>query len=181
MDYNMLITVVVGNPKPDSRTLQLALGLAALIEHESEPRVVDLARYAHRIFEWPSEELSELNEAVAASDLVIFGSPTYKATYTGLLKGFLDRYPAAGLKDVCAIPVMTGANRTHAMGPEVNLRPLLVELGAIVPTRGLYFETPHMARADLLLREWVAENAIGLEAIRAIAKVKAGAVAGGAR
>lgn len=33
-----------------------------------------------------------LNARVAESDLAVFASPTYNATFTGLLKAFLDRY-----------------------------------------------------------------------------------------
>ena len=75
---------------------------------------------------------------MAASDVVIVASPTYKATYTGLLKVFLDRFPHQGLGGVTAIPLMLGAADTHALAVEHGLRPLLVELGASVPTRGLF-------------------------------------------
>jgi FMN reductase len=75
---------------------------------------------------------------VAASEVVIVASPTYKATYTGLLKVFLDRFPHQGLGGVTAIPLMLGASDAHALAVEHTLRPLLVELGATVPTRGLF-------------------------------------------
>jgi FMN reductase len=37
-----------------------------------------------------------------------------------------------------AVPVMLGATSHHALAPELHLRPLLVELGASVPTPALY-------------------------------------------
>ena len=174
----MNICVLAGNPKPASRTLTLAERLAQLIGEmagSAELTVIDLATHSEDIFRWPSEEMTALSAQVAASDLVIVASPTYKATYTGLLKGFLDRYPALGLRDVCAIPVMTGADKGHSMAPEVNLRPLLVELGALVPTRGLYFETPAMYRMDEVLSEWLADNAAGVRQVLLAAEAKAGA------
>jgi len=105
---------------------------------EAERLVVDLATLGASLLDWEAAEVSELNAAVAASDLVIVASPTYKATYTGLLKLFLDRYGNNGLAGTVAVPVMTGAAPIHALAPEVSLRPLLVELGASVPTRGLF-------------------------------------------
>jgi FMN reductase len=75
---------------------------------------------------------------VAASRLLVVASPTYKATYTGLLKAFLDRFPHQGLAGVTAVPLMLGASHAHSLAPEHGLRPVLVELGASVPTRGLY-------------------------------------------
>ncbi|MEV8610856.1 NAD(P)H-dependent oxidoreductase [Amycolatopsis sp. NPDC051373] len=66
--------------------------------------------HSAEIFAWPSEVMSALTERVAGSDLVVIASPTYKATYTGLVKAFLDRYAAGALAGVTAIPVMTGGS-----------------------------------------------------------------------
>jgi FMN reductase len=158
------VVVLAGNPKPKSRTLQVAVTLAEKLLGDSvyDLTVVDLAMHSAHIFEWPSETMAALNGKVADADLLVVASPTYKATYTGLLKGFLDRYSANGLRGVTAIPVMTGADRTHAMGPDVNLRPLLVELGASVPTRSLYFVTGQMDQMEQIVADWVAENAAAL-------------------
>ena len=154
------VSVVVGNPKPSSRTAQIATTLVEtlLAPGTYKLSVIDLADHAPRLFEWPSEELAALNQEVAESDLLIVASPTYKATYTGLLKAFLDRYPNLGLSGVVAIPVMTGADLRHSMGPDVHLRPLLVELGAVVPTPGLYFVIDQMDKIDTVLADWVAKT-----------------------
>jgi len=64
-------------------------------------------------------------------------SPTYKATYTGLLKLFLDRFATDGLSGV-AVPLMLGAGPAHALAPELTLRPVLTEIGGTVPGRALY-------------------------------------------
>ena len=55
---------------------------------------------------------------------------SFKATYTGLLKLFLDQVPSNGLSGVVAVPLMLGAGPGHAMAPELLLKPVLVELGA---------------------------------------------------
>lgn len=163
----MKIAVVVGNPKPSSRTLRVAESVADVIEklmpgEPAERQIVDLAEYSSKLFEWPEPTLSELNDAVAAADVVVVASPTYKATYTGLLKAFLDRYPSNGLNGVVAVPVMTGAAADHAMATEVNLRPLLVELGATVPGRGLYMVMTRIAELDQVAAEWGEANAATL-------------------
>jgi FMN reductase len=140
----MNITVLVGNPKADSRTLHVAKVVAQALSPPSEREagnellVVDLALVAAELFDFTSTTVNDLVANVAQSDLVVVASPTYKATYTGLLKAFLDRYGNDGLKGTVAVPVMTGAAPIHALAPEVFLRPLLVELGATVPARGLY-------------------------------------------
>ncbi|WFR72587.1 NAD(P)H-dependent oxidoreductase [Prescottella defluvii] len=157
------VSIVVGNPKPDSRTLQVA---RSLVESTLEPRsydltVIDLAHYADVLFAWPSEQLDALNQQIAGADLVVVASPTYKATYTGLLKAFMDRYPNKGLSGVVAL-LMTGADLSHAMGMDVHLRPLLVELGACVPTAGLYFDMHNMDRLDEVVRDWASEHGVSL-------------------
>jgi FMN reductase len=143
-------TVVVGNPKPASRTRKIAELVARnlLGGVMGDFEVFDLAEHTHEIFAWPSDTMGILNKRVADSNLAIFASPTYKASYTGLLKAFLDRYPANGLKNVVAISLMTGADLGHSMAPTVNLIPLLLELGATVPVRGLYFNTSEMDRIE---------------------------------
>jgi FMN reductase len=138
----MSIAVVVGNPKAGSRTLRVAQAVADVLGDRlgdtTDRVVVDLAEVASQLFDYPSETVDGLLASVAASDVVIAASPTYKATYTGLLKVFFDRYGNNGLAGTVAVPVMTGAAPIHALAPEVHLRPLLVELGASTPTRGLY-------------------------------------------
>ena len=138
-------------------------------------QLIDLAEQTDEIFSWPSQKMAELNKRVADSDFAVFASPTYKATYTGLLKAFLDRYPANGLRGVTAISVMTGADFSHSMAPTVNLIPLLLELGATVPMRGLYFNTAQFDRLDALVAARAGEvrNTFGslaavVDAIRAV-------------
>jgi len=157
-------TIVVGNPKPQSRTLKVAETLVEklLAPGSYDLEIIDLADYTAEIFAWPSEKMSALNARVSESDLAVFASPTYKASYTGLLKAFLDRYPANGLTGVTAIPVHTGGDLTHAMGPTVNLAPLLVELGAVVPGRGFYFVAGQMDQLDELVERAAAEYVVNL-------------------
>ncbi|MBT1258475.1 NAD(P)H-dependent oxidoreductase [Rhodococcus erythropolis] len=156
----MKICTLVGNPKAGSRTRAAAEALAMRLAGPSDTvDVIDLAEYTSEIFAWPSEKMNTLATRVAGSAILIVASPTYKATYTGLLKSFLDRYSASDLANVRAIPVMTGADRGHRMAPDVNLRPLLVELGASVPTESLYIETPKIDTLDELLSAWVHRNA----------------------
>ncbi|HEY7275977.1 MAG TPA: NAD(P)H-dependent oxidoreductase [Trebonia sp.] len=152
------IAVVTGNPKPASRTHAVALAAADALAKElpgaEAHLVVDLAGYAPRLFDWADEELTRLTAQVAAADIAVFASPTYKASYTGLLKAFLDRYGNNGLAGVTAVPVMTGGGPGHLLAVEVHLRPVLVELGATVPSRGLYVTEPEFADPASAVAKW---------------------------
>jgi FMN reductase len=158
------IAVVTGNPKPNSRTHGVAQAVADALakeigESSTDRLVIDLAEHAPRLFEPADPELTRLTAEVAAADIAIFASPTYKATYTGLLKAFLDRYGSNGLAGLTAVAVMTGGWPGHLLAVEVHLRPVLVELGATVPARGLYVTEPELADLDAAVAKWSATAA----------------------
>ncbi len=171
VDVWMKVTIVVGNPKLRSRTRRIAemvveqlFGKAAV-----DLAVIDLAEHIDSLFVWPSDKMAMLNARVAESDLIVAASPTYKATYTGMLKAFLDRFPASGLRGTVAIGVMTGSGLGHSMAPAVNLDPLLAELGAIVPFRGLYFDTGQIDQIEHLVKGALDDAASGLNSLRLVA------------
>jgi len=134
----MTVTVVVGNPKPASRTLDAATLVAERLTGSPPDVVIDVVDLGAGLLGWGDAAVAEAVEQVKASDILICASPTFKATYTGLLKLFLDQFGAGSLAGVTAFPVMLGAGPAHAMAPEVFLRPVLVELGASCPAAGLY-------------------------------------------
>jgi len=129
--------VVVGNPRPNSRTLGAALHLVREVVGTDPDLVVDLAVAGAEVLDPASVTVSTWVDQVQAADLVVVASPTYKATYTGLLKVFLDRFPADSIAGV-AVPLMVGAGPEHALAAEHTLSPLLRHLGASVPTSALY-------------------------------------------
>jgi FMN reductase len=138
------VAVVVGNPKPKSRTYDAALLVAEQVTGTPPSLVIDLADVGAALLDWKDPGVAELVEQVRTADVVLVASPTYKATYTGLLKLFLDRFAGDALRGVVAIPLMLGGGPGHALAPELTLRPLLVEIGASVPVRGLYIlDTSH--------------------------------------
>ena len=161
VDGGLTVRAVVGNPNPGGRTTTVAeavadavagvLGGASVVEQET----VELAHIAPHLFEWGNDEVKALTETVASSAVNVFACPTYKATYTGLLKAFLDNYGNDGLAGTVAIPVMVGGTPRHALAPEVHLRPLLVELGASVPTRGLFVLDSELDSLAATVEQWM--------------------------
>jgi FMN reductase len=154
------VGLVVGNPKPQSRTLALAeavgraaAGAAGL--EGADRLTVDLADIGPQLFDWSSPLVKEAHDKISSCSLVVVASPTYKASYTGLLKSFLDWFSTSDLEGVTVIPVMTGAGAHHALAVEVHLRPVLVELGATLPSRGLYVTEGELAEPDLVISTWL--------------------------
>ena len=147
----MSLAVVVGNPKPRSRTYQAAHLVAERLTGTTPDLSIDLAGLGAALLDWSDSGIADLVSAVRASGLVIVASPTFKATYTGLLKLFLDRFPGGSLAGVTAVPVMLGGHWKHALAADLLLKPVLVELGATCPTAGLF----------LLESEWDSDLALG--------------------
>lgn len=135
------ISLVIGNPKPMSRTRTLAERFTdGLVDRaDRDQAVIDLAEQADALFPPSPERLAPFYDRLSGSDLLVVASPTYKASYTGLTKLFFDQMRPNALQGVIAIPLMTGAGAAHSLAVDFHLSPLLRELGAVVPTSGVYF------------------------------------------
>ncbi|MFE7773410.1 NADPH-dependent FMN reductase [Streptomyces sp. NPDC057445] len=75
---------------------------------------------------------------VEAADGVIVATPVYKASYTGLLKAFLDLLPQTGLAGKTVLPLVTGGSPAHVLTIDYALRPVLSALGARHVVAGRY-------------------------------------------
>jgi FMN reductase len=161
------VGVLIGNPRPFGRTSQIAREIADQIAHAVAgvvKHVVELGTYGPDVLEPGAERVSQDVDTVAQLDVLVVASPTYKATYTGLLKAFLDRYQGRGLAGVVAIPVMVGGAPHHSLAVDVHLRPLLVELGAVVPTPGLFVLDTELDQLPETVRTWLSGAASPLRA-----------------
>src|SRR4051794_21821313 len=130
MSTSPTVTVVVGNPKAASRTravgeaiasrAAVAAGLLAGDAEGADNAVIERAELGPQLFDWSSAAVRAASEQLAGSTLAIIATPVYKATYTGLLKSFLDWFGQTGLSGVTAVPVMVGASAAHALAVEVH-------------------------------------------------------------
>jgi FMN reductase len=156
------VVSVVGNLREDSRTLTVAEDLTARIA-KSVPSLMaadcfDLAVLAERIFQPDDEDVRAAVTAVSRASVLVVASPTYKASYSGLLKAFFDPFHSDALRGVVAIPVMIGGSPAHQLAPDLHLRPLLVELGASTPTQSLYVLESQLPELGATLDAWVERN-----------------------
>ena len=146
----MNVCIVVGNPKPRSRTYQAAQLVAERLTGAPAAAVIDLVDLGPALLDWSSPEVAARLEEVMASDMAVFASPTYKGSFTGLLKLFLDRIGTGALGGKRAVALMLGGDLRHALAPEVFLKPVLVEVGASCPAPGLFLlETEYQGSAAM--------------------------------
>lgn len=134
----MNLCVVVGNPRLGSRTGQAAQLVARRLTGEDPTTVLELAGLGPGLLGWGDPDVATAKEAVLAADLVVFASPTFKATYSGLLKCFLDQFDAGELPGTPAVALMLGASPRHALAGEYTLKPVLSEIGCSCPAPALF-------------------------------------------
>lgn len=136
------IVVINGSPRAASRTGFLLNRLSHAVATRLSARVhqVDLSEVGTTLLSSLSRPgLPEQGEAVLreieSADLVILGTPVYRASYTGALKHVFDLIERDALVGKVALLAATGGTPLHGLVGEHQLRPLLGFFRAItVPT-----------------------------------------------
>lgn len=85
-----------------------------------------------------SNAVQSANDKVAKADAVIVASPVYKASFTGILKTYLDLIPQCGLENKVVLPLMLGGTISHLLAIDYSLKPVLSALGADHIVKGVY-------------------------------------------
>jgi len=89
---------------------------------------------------------------VLDADAIVVATPVYKASYTGILKAFLDLLPQDGLDGKLVLPLATGGSQSHMLVLDYALRPVLASLSARFILPGIYAtsdQLPWSAEAGL--------------------------------
>jgi FMN reductase len=176
----MTFIVLAANPKPQSRTLSIARLAADAVSRaaglDGGHQVTDLSGLARLLLlDEPSPAVEDALEQVVRADLLLVASPVYKGSYTGLLKVFLDRLGYQALSSVIALPMLVMRAPQHALAVDLQLRPLLLELGAVTPAPGLAVLESDLGHPGAVLDPWAARVAAALDQCAALTR---GAAAG---
>ncbi|NWL77344.1 FMN reductase [Pseudomonas taiwanensis] len=145
MSQAINVVVVSGSLRNPSRTHSL---LQALVEHLQARfpvtlhwvRISDLSPTLVGSLErdTASPELLPHLEAIENADLIIAGSPVYRASYTGLFKHLFDLVDYQSLKGTPVLLAATGGGERHALMIDHQLRPLFAFFQAHTLPYGLY-------------------------------------------
>jgi|APEBP8051073178_1049388.scaffolds.fasta_scaffold00040_100 FMN reductase len=84
------------------------------------------------------EALDRIWKAIETCDALVVGSPTYKASYSGLLKHLFDLLDMKALSDRPVTVVATGRAPGHALMIEHQMKPLFSFFGARITATGIY-------------------------------------------
>lgn len=140
--------VLSGNPRPGSRTLGLATAVGEALS-DRPPVVIDVADLVPGLLTPGDPATADALAAIRDAGLLVVATPTYKGSYTGVLKVLLDNLKGDSLTGITAVPVVTAGVQPQADGAAGFLRHLLGELGATVAT-GLTAVEAQLADIDAL-------------------------------
>jgi FMN reductase len=124
------IVVVSGNPRPGSRTSTLAAAVGSALGGTSAP--IEVGALGAGLLTPEDPATAAALASIRGADVLVVATPTYKGSYTGVLKVLLDQLPAAALAGKRAVPVVTAGVAPQAEAAAALLAQLLAELGAEV-------------------------------------------------
>lgn len=93
-------------------------------------------------------EIGALYAQLLAADIVVVGTPVYKASYTGLLKHFFDLVDPRDFRNKLVVLAATGGSDQHALVIEHQLRPLFGFFGALTVPTGVYLKDSDFAKRE---------------------------------
>eukprot|EP01136_Pigoraptor_vietnamica_P017776 Opistho-1_new@63401 len=139
------VVAVSGSLHEPSKTTALVRAITAAVAEraEVEAQLIELTRIGPGLAgalqrdQLPPEVEAQL-QAIESADLLIVGSPVYRASFTGLFKHLFD---FVGQYDLVGTPVLlaaTGGGEKHALIIEHQLRPLFAFFQALTLPVGVY-------------------------------------------
>ncbi len=139
------VVAVSGSLHEPSKTTALVRAITAAIGERApiESQLIELTQIGPGLAgalrrDQLSTEVEEQLRAIETADLLIVGSPVYRASFTGLFKHLFD---FVGQYDLVGKPVLlaaTGGGERHALIIEHQLRPLFGFFQALTLPLGVY-------------------------------------------
>jgi FMN reductase len=136
------VVVLTGSPGANAMTLTLAgivrSGLAArglpvsLIEPRTiAPESLIMGRQTDPV-------VQEAAQLIEQADAVVVITPVYKASFSGLLKTFLDLLPQFAFTGKLVLPLAVGGTLSHVLSIDYGLRPVLCSMNARWVLNGVF-------------------------------------------
>jgi FMN reductase len=140
-----IVVGVSGSPTHPSRTTALVEDVTSSIARAvgGDATVVELGPLLAELGAGPyrvdiGQRARDALELVESADLLVVGSPAYRATYTGLFKLFFDHIGQYSLVDKPIVLTATGGSDRHALLVEHQMRPLFGFFQALTLPLGIF-------------------------------------------
>jgi FMN reductase len=136
------VTIISGSPSEHTRLNGVLHGV---INHLNgvgiTPEIINVRNLPSEDLiqaKFDSEEIIKQNKKVEHSNLVVILTPVYKASFSGVLKTYLDLLPQNGLEGKTILPIAIGGTFGHLLMLDYALKPVLTALGATHILKGVF-------------------------------------------
>ena len=126
------LVAVSGADSPTSKTRSL---VAAIVE-ERGGELIDLSQLPADglLGRREDDDVARAVEAASKAQVLIVATPVYRATYTGAIKAFFDRFAPQALARTAVVLVATAIAKEHFLSLDTGARSLVASLeGWTVP------------------------------------------------
>lgn len=147
------IVTIAGSPSAGSRSAAILAYARRVFEQHN------LQTAAITVRDLPPEDLIYARvdspavqaqvELLREARAVLIATPVYKASFSGVLKTFLDVLPPRSLSGKLVLPLATGGSPLHALAVDYALLPVLAALGAQHTLNSVYLVDSQIRFDDL--------------------------------
>ncbi|MEH7308393.1 NADPH-dependent FMN reductase [Neobacillus drentensis] len=136
------VTIISGSPSEHTRlngALEYAVEFFEGVNHS--PEIIQIRNLpADDLIQarFDSKEIIEANKKVEDSSIIVILTPVYKASFSGVLKTYLDLLPQNSLVNKTILPIAIGGSSGHLLMLDYGLKPVLAALGATHILKGTY-------------------------------------------
>jgi len=95
-----------------------------------------------------SAAVKKANATISAAHAIVVMTPVYKASFSGILKTYLDLVPEKGLQNKTILPIAIGGSLGHLLSIEYSLKPVLSVLGANQILDSIFVHDQQVKRLD---------------------------------
>lgn len=140
------VVAVTSGHGPSSSTARLGLAVAEAAAGrlpEGHVHHLELRTFATQVTESvlsgvPATEVVAAIEVLQEADALVVATPTINASFSGLLKTFLDTLPLDTLRGLPTAIAATGGTQRHTLVLDQSVRPMLAFLRAVVLPTSLF-------------------------------------------
>jgi FMN reductase len=136
------ITIISGSPSVQTRLNGV---LDEVVRHLEGVNIIPKIIHVRNLpaqdliqAKFDSEEIVKANKKVEDSSIIVILTPVYKASFTGVLKTYLDLLPQNGLEGKTVLPIAIGGTFGHLLMIDYALKPVLAALGATHILKGAF-------------------------------------------
>lgn len=126
-----------------SKAVYEVLSAVKALDFSVQIELIDLKEYEIEFvngspLSFYNDDTIKVVNKILEADMLVFGTPIYQASISGVLKNLLDFFPVDSFKNKVTGMITTGGTEKHFLVSEYHLRPILTYLKGTVPVNQVF-------------------------------------------